>query len=78
LRRNEQVWTFNRAAREAAKRIRERYPGVVGILVDGSVGRGNQGPFSDVDVLVIMRSSRVLIGINTLRMKYTLAWALSA
>ena len=42
-------------ARRAARDILEAYPRVLGIFLDGSVGRGEPGPYSDIDLLVVVR-----------------------
>lgn len=44
---------FDAAANRAASYVRREYPNVVGILVHGSVARGEPGPFSDIDVEAI-------------------------
>src|SRR3989304_6121731 len=41
--------------RPAARDILEAYPRVLGIFLDGSVGRGEPGPYSDIDLLVVVR-----------------------
>src|SRR5438445_9214508 len=34
------------------------YPGVICVLVHGSVARGEPGPFSDVDMLAVIKSGK--------------------
>jgi len=38
--------------------ISSKYPRVIGVTVDGSVGRGEPLPYSDIDVLAIVRGGR--------------------
>jgi len=42
-------------ARRASRDILETYPRVLGVFLDGSVGRGEPGPYSDIDLMVIVR-----------------------
>src|SRR5439155_1255371 len=44
-------WLFDETAKRAASIVRREYPGVIGVLVHGSVARGEPGPFSYVDML---------------------------
>ncbi len=45
--------SFDAAANRAASYVRREYPSLVGILVHGSVARGEPGPFSDIDLLAV-------------------------
>jgi len=49
---------FNAVAQRAARLIEGEYPRVIGVVVDGSVGRGEPLPHSDVDVLAIVESGK--------------------
>src|SRR5437867_11835813 len=42
---------YDEAANRAASFVRREYPHLAGILVHGSVARGEPGPFSDIDML---------------------------
>ena len=42
---------YDEAANRAASFVRREYPHLSGILVHGSVARGEPGPFSDIDML---------------------------
>jgi predicted nucleotidyltransferase len=44
---------FDATARRAASIVRREHPALVGILVHGSVARGEPGPFSDIDMLAV-------------------------
>ncbi len=43
--------SFDAAANRAASYVKREYLNVVGVLVHGSVARGEPGPFSDIDML---------------------------
>jgi len=45
--------SFDEAANRAATFVRREYPNLVGVLVHGSVARGEPGPFSDIDLVVV-------------------------
>src|SRR5512136_3100859 len=49
---------FDRAARRAADLIVSQYPRTLGVMVDGSVGRGEPLPYSDVDIMVVTKGGR--------------------
>src|SRR5438132_5423117 len=51
--RNELKRLFDETAKRAASFVRREYPSVVGVLVHGSVARGEPGPFSDIDLLAV-------------------------
>src|SRR5438094_10352730 len=42
---------YDEAANRASAFVRREYPHLAGILVHGSVARGEAGPFSDIDML---------------------------
>jgi predicted nucleotidyltransferase len=44
---------YDEAASHAASLLRLEYPKLAGILVHGSVARGEPGPFSDIDILAV-------------------------
>jgi len=58
LTRIELKWLFDETAKRAASFVRREYPGVIGVLVHGSVARGEPGPFSDVDMLAVIKSGK--------------------
>lgn len=45
---------YDEAAQRAAEYVRREYPSLVGILVHGSVARGEPGPFSDIDMVGVV------------------------
>ncbi len=49
---------FDKAANRAASYVRREYPDLIGVLVHGSVARGEPGPFSDVDLLAVTNGGR--------------------
>src|SRR5437879_4458224 len=49
---------FDETAKRAASFVRREYPGVVGVLVHGSVARGEPGPFSDIDLLAVINRGK--------------------
>ena len=49
---------FDEAANRAASYVKREYPGVVGVLVHGSVARGEPGPFSDVELEAVTNRER--------------------
>jgi len=59
--RNSQEWNrqlprrFDAIVRRATGQIVAGYPRTLAIVVDGSVGRGDYGPYSDVDILAITK-----------------------
>ena len=44
---------FDETTQRAVVLVRRDYPNVVGVLVHGSVARGEPGPFSDIDLLAV-------------------------
>ena len=44
---------YDDAARATSASLKRDYPGLVGILMQGSIARGQPGPFSDVDLMGI-------------------------
>src|SRR5207249_6419741 len=44
---------FDETTRRAVVLVRRDYPNVVGVLVHGSVARGEPGPFSDIDLVAV-------------------------
>ncbi len=53
LRPDELRRSFDAAASRAASYVRREYPSLVGVLVHGSVARGEPGPFSDIDLVAV-------------------------
>jgi predicted nucleotidyltransferase len=53
LTRSELNRLFDETAKRAASFVRREHPGVIGVLVHGSVARGEPGPFSDIDMLAL-------------------------
>ncbi len=49
---------YDEAANRAASFMRREYPHLVGILVHGSVARGEPGPYSDIDMLAVTKQKR--------------------
>ncbi len=49
---------YDEAASRAASIVRREYPRLAGILVHGSVARGEPGPFSDIDMLAVTNRKR--------------------
>ena len=49
---------FDLIARRAAKQVRKSYPRTLAIAVDGSVGRGQPGPHSDIDTFVLVKPGK--------------------
>jgi hypothetical protein len=49
---------FDRAAHRAADLVVSRYPRALGVVVNGSVGRGEPLPYSDVDILAVTKGGR--------------------
>src|SRR6266581_1497338 len=49
---------YDEAANRAAAFVRREYPHLAGILVHGSVARGEPGPFSDIDLVAVTRQRR--------------------
>jgi predicted nucleotidyltransferase len=56
--RNELKRLYDEAASRAAFLVRREYPQLAGILVHGSVARGEPGPFSDIDMLAVTNQNR--------------------
>jgi predicted nucleotidyltransferase len=46
---------FKTILQRANSRILKENPSVLGIILDGSVGRGDMGPYSDVDIIVLTK-----------------------
>src|SRR2546427_1452826 len=44
---------FDEATRRAMVLVRREHPNVIGVLVHGSVARGEPGPFSDIDLVAV-------------------------
>jgi len=55
---NELKRLFDETAKRAASFVRREYPRVIGVLVHGSVARGEPGPFSDIDMLAVINRGR--------------------
>jgi predicted nucleotidyltransferase len=49
---------YDEAAKRAASLVKRENPRLAGILVHGSVARGEPGPFSDIDMLAVTNSKR--------------------
>ena len=49
---------YDATARRAASIVRREHPDLVGILVHGSVARGEPGPYSDIDMVAVTGSRR--------------------
>jgi predicted nucleotidyltransferase len=49
---------YDEAAKLAASQLKREHPRLAGILVHGSVGRGEPGPFSDIDMVAVTNSKR--------------------
>ncbi len=50
---NELNRVYGETTRRAVVLVKREYPNVIGVLVHGSVARGEPGPFSDIDLLVV-------------------------
>ncbi len=46
---------FDAIVRRATRQIVAGYPRTLAIVVDGSVGRGDDGPYRDVDILAVTK-----------------------
>jgi predicted nucleotidyltransferase len=46
---------FEEVLQRAKARILKENPNVIGIIVDGSVARGDQGPYSDIDIIALTK-----------------------
>src|SRR5438093_10502175 len=46
-------WLFDETTHRAVVLVRRNYPNVVGVLVHGSVARGEPGPLSDIDLRAV-------------------------
>jgi len=44
---------FDEATRRAVVLVRREHPNVIGVMVHGSVARGEPGPFSDIDLVAV-------------------------
>src|SRR2546425_1010293 len=49
---------FDEATRRAVALVRREYPNVIGMMVHGSVARGEPGPFSDIDLVAVTGRGR--------------------
>jgi len=49
---------FDETTRRAVVLVRRDYPDVIGVLVHGSVARGEPGPFSDIDLVAVTSRGR--------------------
>jgi predicted nucleotidyltransferase len=49
---------YDEVASRAASLVRREYPQLAGVLVHGSVARGEPGPFSDIDILAVTNQNR--------------------
>ena len=49
---------YDRLARLASLALRRRYPHLAGVLIQGSVARGEPGPFSDIDLIGVIRHGK--------------------
>src|SRR6266487_5848316 len=49
---------YDEAANRASSFVRREYPHLAGILVHGSVARGEPGPFSDIDMLGVTNQKK--------------------
>ena len=49
---------YDATARHVASIVKQEHPDLVGILVHGSVARGEPGPYSDIDMLGVTGSGR--------------------
>ena len=58
LTRNELKRLFDETAKRAASFVKREYPSVIGVLVHGSVARGEPGPFSDIDMLAVINRGK--------------------
>jgi predicted nucleotidyltransferase len=56
--RSELNQVFDEATRRAVALVRRGYPNVIGVMVHGSVARGEPGPFSDIDLVAVTRRGR--------------------
>src|SRR6266700_3839011 len=56
--KNQLKLRYDAAANRAASFVRREHPHLAGILVHGSVARGEPGPFSDIDMLAVTKQKR--------------------
>ena len=49
---------FDEATRRAVALVRREHPNVIGVMVHGSVARGEPGPFSDIDLVAVTGRGR--------------------
>ncbi len=45
---------FDETTRRATVLVKREFPNVIGVMVHGSVARGEPGPFSDIDLVAVM------------------------
>lgn len=57
--RDEPSRAFDEVVNRAASYVKREYPRIVGVRVHGSVARGEQGPFSDIDLLAVTNRGRL-------------------
>src|SRR2546425_13125371 len=55
---------FDEATRRAVALVRREHPNVIGVMVHGSVARGEPGPFSDIDLVAVTRRGRKPSGVS--------------
>jgi predicted nucleotidyltransferase len=71
---------FDEATRRAVALVRGEYPNVIGMMVHGSVARGEPGPFSDIDLVAVTGPGRkpsefsyfdgdIYVGVGILRVR---------
>src|SRR3989442_3222639 len=49
---------FDEATRRAVALVKREHPNVIGVMVHGSVARGEPGPFSDIDLVAVTGRGR--------------------
>jgi predicted nucleotidyltransferase len=49
---------YDEAARRAASFVKQEYPHLAGIMIQGSVARREPGPFSDIDIIAVTHQRR--------------------
>ena len=49
---------FDETTRRATVLVRREFPNVIGVMVHGSVARGEPGPFSDIDLVAVTSRGR--------------------
>src|SRR4029077_2317792 len=55
---------YDETTRRAVAMVKREYPNVIGVLVHGSVARGEPGPFSDIDLLAVMSRGKKPLGFS--------------